>query len=85
MKVLDLAKERDFWVFSDECYEQLTYDLPYVSTAMLAENSEKVLTFQSCSKTYLHALERALLVLPRGSLELGIPSFCHLDVQLTQK
>ncbi|SVE11407.1 uncharacterized protein METZ01_LOCUS464261, partial [marine metagenome] len=40
------------WVFSDECYEQLTYDLPYVSTAMLAKNYDKVLTFQSCSKTY---------------------------------
>ena len=52
LEVLDLAKERDIWVFSDECYEQLTYDRPYVSTAMLAEDSEKVLTFQSCSKTY---------------------------------
>ena len=52
LKVLELAQERDIWVFSDECYEQLTYDRPYVSTAMLAEDSEKVLTFQSCSKTY---------------------------------
>ena len=52
LKVLELARASDAWVFSDECYEQLTYDQPYVSTAILAENNDKVLTFQSCSKTY---------------------------------
>ena len=51
-KVLELAEEANAWVFSDECYEQLTYDKPYISTAKLGENTEKVLTFQSCSKTY---------------------------------
>ena len=52
LQVLELGRDADAWVFSDECYEQLTYDRPYVSTAMLAENNDKVLTFQSCSKTY---------------------------------
>ncbi|SVC91924.1 uncharacterized protein METZ01_LOCUS344778, partial [marine metagenome] len=52
LQVLELVRDVDAWVFSDECYEQLTYDRPYVSTAMLAENNDKVLTFQSCSKTY---------------------------------
>ena len=52
LQVLELVRDADVWVFSDECYEQLTYDRPYVSTAMLAENNDKVLTFQSCSKTY---------------------------------
>jgi len=52
LKVLELAYDVGAWVFSDECYEQLTYDRPYMSTAMLAENNDKVLTFQSCSKTY---------------------------------
>ena len=52
LKVIALAQDADVWVFSDECYEQLTYDRAYVSTALLAENYEKVLTFQSCSKTY---------------------------------
>ena len=52
LEVLEIARESDIWVFSDECYEQLTYDHPYVSTSMLAEKGEKVLTFQSCSKTY---------------------------------
>ena len=52
LKVLEIALETDAWVFSDECYEQLTYDRTYISTAVLGENIEKVLTFQSCSKTY---------------------------------
>jgi len=52
LKVLEIAETAGVWVFSDECYEQLTYDRTYISTAMLGENTEKVLTFQSCSKTY---------------------------------
>ena len=52
LKVLELAKKSDAWVFSDECYEKLTYDRNYISTAVLGENTKKVLTFQSCSKTY---------------------------------
>ncbi len=52
LKVLEIAQDANAWVFSDECYEQLTYDRPYISTAVLGENTEKVLTFQSCSKTY---------------------------------
>ena len=52
LEVLNLAKNSNIWVFSDECYEQLTYDRSYVSIAKLAESYDKVLTFQSCSKTY---------------------------------
>ena len=52
LRVLEIAEIAGVWVFSDECYEQLTYDRTYLSTAMLGENTEKVLTFQSCSKTY---------------------------------
>ena len=52
LKVLEIAQDANAWIFSDECYEQLTYDRPYISTAVLGENTEKVLTFQSCSKTY---------------------------------
>ena len=36
LKTLEICKQYDLWVFSDECYEQLTYNKP----------------FQSCSKTY---------------------------------
>ena len=52
LKVLEIAESAGVWVFSDECYEQLTYDRTYISTARLGENTKKVLTFQSCSKTY---------------------------------
>ena len=52
LEVLNIAKSINAWVFSDECYEQLTYDSPYISTATLMDNYDKILTFQSCSKTY---------------------------------
>ena len=52
-KVLDLCKHRkDIWIFSDECYEQLTYDVPFKSIASFEPDNKNILTFQSCSKTY---------------------------------
>ena len=52
-KVLDLCKQRkDIWIFSDECYEQLTYDVPFKSIASFEPDNKNILTFQSCSKTY---------------------------------
>lgn len=51
-KTLEIAIHHDLWVFSDECYEQLTYDSPFISIRKLSDNNEKILTFQSCSKTY---------------------------------
>jgi aspartate aminotransferase len=52
IKTLKIAKQNDLWVFSDECYEQLTYDNKFNSIATLTDDTEKILTFQSCSKTY---------------------------------
>ena len=51
-RVLSIAKEKDLWVFSDECYEQLTYDRPFNSIQNYDLDNKKILTFQSCSKTY---------------------------------
>ena len=51
-EVLAIAKKQNLWVFSDECYEQLTYDKKYTSTATLTNDTSQILTFQSCSKTY---------------------------------
>ncbi len=51
-RVLKLAKEKDLWVFSDECYEQLTYDKKFISIQNFDLSNNKILTFQSCSKTY---------------------------------
>ncbi|MCH7574237.1 MAG: pyridoxal phosphate-dependent aminotransferase [Candidatus Marinimicrobia bacterium] len=51
-QTIALARESDLWIFSDECYERLTYDAPFESTASIDPAYEKILTFQSCSKTY---------------------------------
>ena len=51
-KTLEISHKNDLWVFSDECYEQLVYDMNFKSIASFTNNRDKVLTFQSCSKTY---------------------------------
>ena len=51
-KTLNLALENDLWIFSDECYEQLVYDTKFKSIATFTNQTDKILTFQSCSKTY---------------------------------
>ena len=52
IQALEIAQENNLWVFSDECYEQLVYDGQFTSIATLTNNKDKILTFQSCSKTY---------------------------------
>lgn len=53
LRVLEICKKRkDIWIFSDECYEQLTYEKPFTSIASLAQQNKNIITFQSCSKTY---------------------------------
>jgi len=49
--VVELARERDLWVFSDECYEAITFDRPHASPAAF-DTDGRVLTFFSFSKTY---------------------------------
>ena len=51
-KTLEISHKNDLWIFSDECYEQLVYDIDFKSIATFTNNLDKVLTFQSCSKTY---------------------------------
>ena len=51
-KTLDIALKNNLWVFSDECYEQLVYDTEFKSIATFTKKTDKILTFQSCSKTY---------------------------------
>ena len=52
IQALEIAQEHNLWVFSDECYEQLVYDGQFTSIATLTNNKDKILPFQSCSKTY---------------------------------
>lgn len=49
--VVRLARERDLWVFSDECYEAITFGSPHVSPAAF-DTDGRVVTFFSFSKTY---------------------------------
>ena len=52
LETLKICKHYNLWIFSDECYEQLTYNEPFQSIASLTKENEKIITFQSCSKTY---------------------------------
>ena len=53
IQLLDFLKSyKDIWIFSDECYEQLTYDTNFKSIASFDRFNDKIITFQSCSKTY---------------------------------
>lgn len=50
--MVELARRHDLWLFSDECYEAITFDgVPHVSPATF-DTDERVLTFFSFSKTY---------------------------------
>ena len=51
-KVLQIAKENNLTVISDECYERLIFDGEYVSTEKLNNYNVEVLTCMSLSKTY---------------------------------
>ena len=50
--ILKLAKEKDWVVFSDECYEQLVYEKPFTSIESLNEYNSEVITFMTLSKSY---------------------------------
>lgn len=53
IRLLDFLKPyKDIWIFSDECYEQLTYDSKFKSIAGFDRHNSRIITFQSCSKTY---------------------------------
>jgi aspartate/methionine/tyrosine aminotransferase len=49
--VVELARKHDLWVFSDECYEAITFGEPHVSPATF-DTDDRVVTFFSFSKTY---------------------------------
>lgn len=49
--VVELARTHDAWVFSDECYEAITYDVDHVSPAVF-DIDDRVISFYSFSKSY---------------------------------
>ena len=60
-KLLDIFKKRpDVWIFSDECYEQLTYDKPFKSIATFAPHLKNLLTFKAVQNLFNDRLENRL-------------------------
>ena len=51
-KILEISKENNLIVISDECYEKLVFDEKFVSTEKLNSYNTEVITCMSLSKTY---------------------------------
>jgi aspartate aminotransferase len=49
--VHEIARRHDLWLFSDECYESIVFDVPHASPCALDVDG-RVLTFLSLSKSY---------------------------------
>lgn len=50
--LLDLAKERDLWLFSDEAYSDFLIDDSFVSLGRIDRDKEHAVVFNSISKNY---------------------------------
>ena len=51
-KILEISKQHNLTVISDECYEKLVFDGEYVSAQKINNFNTEVLTCMSLSKTY---------------------------------
>ena len=49
--VYELASRHDLWIISDECYDEITFDLPQFSPGRI-DNENRVISSFSLSKTY---------------------------------
>lgn len=49
--LIEIADQHDLIIVSDECYEKIIYDKPFVSPVTIS-NPKRVVTMQSMSKTY---------------------------------
>ncbi len=75
--VVELARRRDLWVISDECYEAITYDAEHVSPARF-DTDDRVITVFSFSKTH------AMTGWRMGYLVCTRPSLVDLLVQVAE-
>ncbi|MBP3037007.1 pyridoxal phosphate-dependent aminotransferase [Arthrobacter sp. zg-ZUI100] len=67
--LVELARRRDLWIISDECYEAFTYDVPHVSPLAYdaGPGGERVIVSVTLSKTYgLTGLRIGALITPAG-------------------
>ena len=51
-EIAELAKEKDLWVISDECYEKFLYDGEHIPIASLPGMKERTITISAASKTW---------------------------------
>jgi aspartate aminotransferase/aminotransferase len=51
-EIANLAKERNFWVVSDECYEKFLYEGMHTSIASFPDMAERSVTIGGASKTW---------------------------------
>ena len=50
-ELVEIARRHDLWLLSDECYEAITFGVPFVSPAAF-DTDGRVVVFGSVSKTY---------------------------------
>ena len=50
-QLVEIARRHDLWLLSDECYEAITFGVPFVSPAAF-DTDGRVVVFGSVSKTY---------------------------------
>lgn len=50
-EIMEFAEQRDLWVISDECYDAITFDDSFASTAAVG-GPQRVITVGTFSKTY---------------------------------
>jgi len=53
--VVEVARRHDLWIFSDEVYEEYTYDAPHRSIATFPGAASRTITVFSFSKSYAQA------------------------------
>ena len=51
-ELADIAVNNNLYIFSDEAYEQLTFDKKHISIGSLNGMEKNVVTFQTCSKSF---------------------------------
>lgn len=71
-KVLALAKDRGFWIMTDECYDRFLYDAERYSIASFPDAKDTVVVAGSLSKTYAMTGWRIGFVLAPAYVSKGI-------------
>ena len=71
-KIFRLAKDRGFWILTDECYDRFLYDAERYSIASFQDAKDTVVVAGSLSKTYAMTGWRMGFVLAPAEVSAGI-------------